>query len=82
MLDQKLAEAMQRVLSKGEDRLALTGALQRLVDEGIGTKRGKSVYFNDRDRDDIRKWLEAKGYALERCDLSGLSRSEYAKPSV
>lgn len=76
MLDQKLAEAMQRVLSKGEDRLALTGALQRLVDEGIGTKRGKSVYFNDRDRDDIRKWLEAKGYALERCDLSGLSRSE------
>jgi hypothetical protein len=30
MLDQKLAEAMQRVLSKGEDRLALTGALQTI----------------------------------------------------
>lgn len=76
MLDQKLAKAMQRVFSSKADRFTLTGVLQRLVNEGIGTKRGQSVYFIDRDRDQIRTWLEAKGYALDRSDLTGMSRSE------
>lgn len=76
MLDQRLAEAMQRVLSKEDDRFQLTSTLQRLVDDGIGTKCGKSVYFSQKDRDEMRKWLEAKGYSVEQVDLSRLSRGE------
>lgn len=76
MLDQRLAEAMQRVLSKEEERFTLTATLQRLVDDGIGTKRGKSVYFNSKDRDEMRKWLEAKGFSIEPVDLAGLNRGD------
>jgi len=77
MLDQKLAEAMQRILSKAEDRYTLTATLQRLVnDAGIGIKRGKSVFFTERDRDKMRDWLKAKGFSVEQVDLTGMSRSE------
>lgn len=76
MLDQRLAEAMQRVLSKEDDRFTLTATLLRLVDDGIGTKRGKSVYFSQKDRDEMRKWLEAKGFSTERVDLAGLNRGD------
>jgi hypothetical protein len=76
MLDQKLAEAVQRVLSKEDERFSLTATLQRLIDDGIGTRRGKSVYFTDKDRAEMRSWLHAKGYSLDQVDLSGMSRSE------
>lgn len=79
MLDQSLAEAMQRVLSKESERFAWTATLQRLIDDGIGTKRGKSVYFNQKDRDEMRKWLAAKGFSTERVDLAELSRGERLK---
>lgn len=76
MLDQKLAEAMQRILSRQDERFTLTATLQRLVDDGIGTKRGKSVYFYERDRQAMREWLEAKGFSTEPVDMSGMSRAE------
>lgn len=76
MLDQKLAEAMQRVLSRPDERYTLTATFQRLVDDGIGTKRGKSVYFNERDRQEMQKWLEAKGFSTEEVDLTGMSRGD------
>jgi len=77
MLDQKLAEAMQRILSKAEERFTWTATLQRLVDDaGIGIKRGKSVYFKEADRDKMRDWLKAKGFSVEQVDLTGMSRSE------
>ena len=76
MLDQKLAEAMQRILSKADERFPLTATRQRLVDAAIGTKRGKSVYFTERDRDKMREWLQAKGFSVERVDLTGMPRSE------
>lgn len=76
MLDHKLAEAMQRILSRQSERYPLTVTLQRLVDDGIGTQRGKSVYFNERDRQEMRKWLEAKGFSVEVVDLTGMSRGE------
>ena len=76
MLDQKLAEAMQRILSRQDERFTLTATLQRLVDDGIGTKRGKSVYFYERDRQAIREWLEAKGFSIKPVDMSGMSRAE------
>lgn len=76
MLDQKLAEVMQRILSKDDERFKLTATLQRLVDAGIGTKRGKSAYFTVKDRAKIREWLQAKGFSIEQIDLTGMPRSE------
>ena len=76
MLDQKLAEAMQHILSRQDERFTLTVTRQRLVDEGIGTKRGKSAYFYERDRQAMREWLQAKGFSTEPVDMSGMSRAE------
>lgn len=76
MLDQKLAEAMQRILSKGDERFPLTSTLQRLVDDGIGTKRGKSAYFTVKDKEEMGAWLQAKGFTVEQVDLTGMLRSE------
>ena len=76
MLDQKLAEAMQRILSNGDERFPLTATRQRLVDVGIGTKRGKSAYFTVRDKAEMRAWLQAKGFSAEQIDLTGMPRSE------
>lgn len=79
MLDQKLAEAMQRILSKANERFNLTVTLQKLVDAGIGAKRGKSVYFTETDRVEMHAWLQAKGFAIEQVDLTGMPRSERLK---
>jgi len=76
MLDQKLAEAMQRVLAKNQERFTLTKALEDLIEYGIGTRRGKSAYFTDQDKENIRLWLLAKGFATEQVDMSGMTRSE------
>lgn len=76
MLDQKLAEAMQRVLAKDEERFTLTKALEELIDFGIGTRRGKSAYFTTKDKGEIRAWLEAKGFSLDQRVQPGMSRSE------
>jgi hypothetical protein len=76
MLDQKLAETMQHILSRQDERFTLTATRQRLVDDGIGTKRGKSVYFYERDRQAMREWLEAKGFSIEPVDMTGMSRAD------
>lgn len=76
MLNQKLAEAMQRILSKHDERFTLTVAMQGLIDEGLGTKRGKSAYFSAKDKAEMLTWLQAKGFAIEQVDLAGMSRGE------
>jgi hypothetical protein len=76
MLDQRLAEAMQRVLSSADARFSLSSTLSRLVAEGIGTKKGKSVYFTEADKAEMRSWLEAKGYSTSQCNLSNLGRAD------
>lgn len=76
MLNQKLAEAMQRILSKDEERFKLTKTLEALIETGIGTKRGGSAYFTAKDKEEIRSWLQAKGFAVEQVNLSGMTRSE------
>jgi hypothetical protein len=76
MLDQKLAEAMQRVLAKDEERFTLTKALEELIEFGIGTRRGKSAYFTSKDKDEIRAWLEAKGFSVDQRVQPGMTRSE------
>lgn len=77
MLDQKMADAMQRVISKDADRLTATVALLRLVDEfGLGYQRGNSVYFSQADRAEIITLLTAKGYSTTRESMAGMSRSQ------
>ena len=76
MLDQKLAEAMQRILSKDDKRSPLTATSQRLVDAGIGAKRGKSAYFTETDKAEMRSWLQKKGFSVEQVDLTGMPRSK------
>lgn len=76
MLNQKLAEAMQRILSKDEERFHLTKVLESLIESGIGTKRGKSAYFTAKDKDEIRTWLEAKGFSVDQRVQTGMNRGE------
>lgn len=76
MLDQKLAEAMQRILSRDEVRISLNATLERLIETGIGEKRGKSGYFHERDRQAMREWLTAKGFATIPVDTRDMSRAE------
>lgn len=78
MLDQKLAEAMQRILAKpDEKRFLLNEARRRLVEDfSLGTKRGASVYFSERDRVEMRTLLEARGYATTLVDMVGMTRGE------
>lgn len=76
MLDQRLAETMQRALAATTEPLRLTRAWERLIGLGIGRARGKSVYLTEKDRIEMRLWLNAKGYSLEVTDLSAMSRSE------
>lgn len=76
MLDQKLAEVMQRILSKSVERFTLTVAAQSLIDTGIGTKRGNSAYFSAKDKAEMRTWLKAKGFSEEPVNLTGISRGD------
>lgn len=77
MLDQRLARAIQSVLSSKEPVFTLSATLKRLIDDyAIGTIRGKSVYFTDKDRDEMRSLLIAKGYSVEKSDLSGMDRHQ------
>lgn len=76
MLDQKLAEAMQYILSREDARFPLSAGRERLLEAGIGERRGKSIRISEKDRAEMRSWLETKGYALVRVDLAGLQRHE------
>ena len=76
MLDQKLAEAMQRVLTKSDNRFTLTKGLEELIQFGIGTRKGKSAYFTSKDKEEIRSWLQAKGFATEQVDMTGMTRNQ------
>lgn len=76
-LDQDMVLLMQRVLSSGLERVPQTAAASRLVGNGIGTKKGKSVYFGGRDHTEMRRWLKNRGHTAEQTpDLSSLSRSQ------
>lgn len=77
MFNQRLAQTIQRVLANDDSGFSVNGSLKRLVDDyGIGTIKGKTVYFTDRDRSEMRSLLVAKGYAVEHTNLSGLARHQ------
>lgn len=79
ILNQKLAGAMQRILIKNEDRFVLTKVLEELLELGIGTRRGKSVYFTTKDKGEIQSWLEAKGFSTDQRVKQGMTRSQRLK---
>lgn len=76
MLSQKVADAMRRVQAKDDKRFPLTKVLEELIEFGIGTRSGKSAYFTDQDKDEIRAWLEAKGFSTDHCVQPGMARSD------
>lgn len=77
MFDQRLAQVIQRVLASGDSAFPVNSSLRRLVDDyAIGTLRGKTVYFTDNERDEMRSLLVAKGYSVEKVDLSGMARHQ------
>jgi hypothetical protein len=77
MLDQRLAELMQRLLSQEAGTTAVTGTSRRLADElNLGSIRGKTIYLSEGDHAEMRILLSANGYALSPVDLNGLSRGD------
>jgi len=77
MLDQRLAQVIQRVLATNDSRFPVNNSLNRLVNDfGIGTIRGKTVYFTDSDRSEMRSLLVSKGYSADQSDFSGLARHQ------
>ena len=77
MLDQRLAELMQRLLSQEAGTTAVTGTSRRLADElNLGRIRGKTIYLSQGDHAEMRTLLSANGYALSPVDLNGLSRGD------
>ena len=77
MLDQRLAELMQRLLSQEAGTTAVTGTSRRLADElNLGRIRGKTIYLSEGDHAEMRTLLSANGYALSPVDLNGLSRGD------
>lgn len=77
MFDQRLAQVIQRVLASKRSAFSSNNTLKRLVDDyGIGSIRGKSVYFKDNERDEMRSLLVAMGYSVEMSNLSGMDRHQ------
>lgn len=77
MLDQRLAELMQRLLSQEASSTAVTGTSRRLADElNLGRIRGKTIYLSEGDHAEMRTLLSANGYARSPVDLNGLSRGD------
>lgn len=77
MLDQRLAQAIRTILASEDSRFTVNNSRKRLVsDYGIGTIKGKTISFTDKERSEMRSLLAAKGYAVEQADLSGMARHE------
>ena len=77
MLDQTLAQLMQRLLEQAATSTPLGATSRRLKDDlGIGRIRGKTLYLSDRDRQEMRELLQARGYSLTPAPLKEMSRSD------
>lgn len=77
MLDQTLAQLMQRLLEKGATSTPLGTTARRLLNDlGIGRIQGKTLYLSDRDQQEMRELLLARGYSLTPVSLKEMSRSD------
>ncbi len=77
MLDQTLAQLMQRLLEREAQSTPLSATARRLLDDlGIGRVQGKTMYLSERDHQEMRELLLARGYSATRAPLKDMSRSE------
>ena len=77
MLDQILAQLMQRLLEQAATSTPLGTTSRRLKDDlGIGRIRGKTLCLSDRDRQEMRELLQARGYSLTPAPVKEMSRSD------
>lgn len=77
MLDQSLAQLMQRLLEKDAPSTPLNATARRLLEDlGIGRIQGKTLYLSDRNRQEMRELLLARGYSATPVPIKGMSRSD------
>lgn len=77
MLDQPLAQMMQRLLEKNATSTPVGATIRRLKEElGIGHIRGKTLYLSERDHQEMRELLRARGFSLSPLSLKEMSRSD------
>lgn len=76
MLDQTLAQLMQRILEREAISTPVGTTSRRLQDDlGLGRIQGKTLYLSDRDRREMREILQARGYSTTSAPLNEMSRS-------
>lgn len=77
MLDQTLAQLMQRLLERKAQSTPLSATARRLQEDlGIGRIHGKTLDLSERDRQEMRELLLARGYSARPAPLKDMSRSE------
>ena len=77
MLDQTLAQFMQRLLEREAPSTPLNATARRLLENlGIGRIQGKTLYLSERDRQEMRELLLARGYSASPVPLKDMSRSD------
>lgn len=77
MLDQTLAQLMQRLLERGAQSTTLNATARRLPDDlGIGRIQGKTLYLSERNHQEMRELLLARGYSATPVPLEEMSRSD------
>lgn len=77
MLDQALAQLMQRLLEKEAPSTPMSATARRLIEDlGIGRIQGKTLYLSDRNRQEMREILLARGYSASPAPLKEMSRCD------
>lgn len=76
-MDQKFVKPLQKVLISKTTGISLTQTLSEFIEiYQIGMIRGKSCYFSEAEKREIRELLEKKGHGPEMVDIGDLSRIE------
>ncbi len=76
MLDQSMAQLMQRLLEKDASSTPLSATARRLREDlGIGRIQGKTLYLSERNRLEMRELLLARGYSATPLPIKDMSRS-------
>lgn len=74
-MDQRFVKPLQRIVSSIDERFLLTQTLSDFITiYALGLIKGKSCYFNEIDKQEIRELLEKKGHGLEIVETGHLAR--------
>lgn len=77
MLDQSMAQLMQRLVDKDASSTPLSATARRLQEDlGIGRIQGKTLYLSERNRQEMREILLARGYSATPLPIKDMSRSD------